>query len=185
MLNLYHVHCVLHFPGVCDLGYCRLNIHKSLVNKVVSDFVIGMAATDETVGEGAPCDHATHGNLHASWLLVLCTDDPCALPQHLAMLGRLCNFVCAFNVETCWGSSRQDQVEQIAKKLEGPLLVQKGAKDGISDGSQTIYCEGNGSKRRAGGQVCRMANTHLLGCKEFVLCLALLPETCLQHRQAA
>ena len=49
---------------------------------------------------------------------------------------------------------RQDQVEQIAKKLDGPLLVQKGAKDGISDGSQTIYCEGHGSKRRAGGQVC-------------------------------
>ena len=49
---------------------------------------------------------------------------------------------------------RQDQVEQIAKKLDGPLLVQKGAKDGISDGNQTIYCEGNGSKRRAGGQVC-------------------------------
>ena len=45
-------------------------------------------------------------------------------------------------------------MEQIAKKLGGPLLVQKGAKDGISDGSQTIYCEGNGSKRRAGGQVC-------------------------------
>lgn len=49
---------------------------------------------------------------------------------------------------------REDQVEQIAKKLDGPLLVQKGAKDGISDGTQTIYCEGNGSKRRAGGQVC-------------------------------
>ena len=45
-------------------------------------------------------------------------------------------------------------MEQIAKKLNGPLLVQKGAKDGISDGNQTIYCEGNGSKRRAGGQVC-------------------------------
>ena len=49
---------------------------------------------------------------------------------------------------------RQDQLEQIAKKLEGPLVVQKGAKDGISNGKQTIYCEGNGSKRRAGGQVC-------------------------------
>lgn len=52
------------------------------------------------------------------------------------------------------GAYRQDQLEQIAKKLEGPLVVQKGAKDGISDGKQTIYCEGNGSKRRAGGQVC-------------------------------
>ena len=52
-------------------------------------------------------------------------------------------------------------MEQIAKKLNGPLLVQKGAKDGISDGSQTIYCEGNGSKRRAGGQVC-FAETLLL-----------------------
>ena len=58
---------------------------------------------------------------------------------------------------SCWGMYRQDQVEQIAKKLDGPLLVQKGAKDGISDGSQTIYCEGNGSKRRAGGQVCFLA----------------------------
>ncbi|DBB02509.1 hypothetical protein WJX82_002911 [Trebouxia sp. C0006] len=47
---------------------------------------------------------------------------------------------------------RQDQLEQIAKKLEGPLVVQKGAKDGISDGTTTIYCEGGGSKRRAGGQ---------------------------------
>lgn len=49
-------------------------------------------------------------------------------------------------------------MEQIAKKLNGPVLVQKGAKDGISDGSQTIYCEGNGSKRRAGGQVCNVAS---------------------------
>ena len=31
--------------------------------------------------------------------------------------------------------------------------MQKGAKDGISNGDKTIYCEGNGSKRRAGGQV--------------------------------
>ncbi len=53
-----------------------------------------------------------------------------------------------------WFWYRQDQLEQIAKKLEGPLVVQKGAKDGISDGTTTIYCEGGGSKRRAGGQVC-------------------------------
>lgn len=48
---------------------------------------------------------------------------------------------------------RQDQLEQIAAKLDGPLVVQKGAKDGISDGKTTVYCEGGGSKRRAGGQV--------------------------------
>ena len=59
---------------------------------------------------------------------------------------------------------RQDQLEQITKKLEGPVVVQKGARDGISDGQQTIYCEGNGSKRRAGGQVltqCAAWHTHL------------------------
>lgn len=33
------------------------------------------------------------------------------------------------------------------------MVVQKGAKDGITDGKSTIYCEGGGSKRRAGGQV--------------------------------
>ena len=62
-----------------------------------------------------------------------------------------------FGLATC---CRQDQLEQIAKKLEGPLVVQKGAKDGISDGQTTIYCEGGGSKRRAGGQVCPALQTH-------------------------
>jgi len=63
----------------------------------------------------------------------------------LFLLHDLCN--------VWWFWYRQDQLEQIAKKLEGPLVVQKGAKDGISDGTTTIYCEGGGSKRRAGGQV--------------------------------
>ena len=64
-----------------------------------------------------------------------------------------------YHVAIVWSTGcRQDQVQQIAKKLDGPLLVQKGAKDGISDGNQTIYCEGNGSKRRAGGQVCIVSN---------------------------
>lgn len=44
-------------------------------------------------------------------------------------------------------------MEKIASKLEGPVVVQKGARDGITDGKTTIYCEGGGSKRRAGGQV--------------------------------
>lgn len=42
---------------------------------------------------------------------------------------------------------------QVARKLDGPVVVQKGSADAISDGEQTIACTREGSPRRAGGQV--------------------------------
>ena len=43
---------------------------------------------------------------------------------------------------------------QVARKLGGPVVVQKGSADSISDGTHTIACTWEGSPRRAGGQVC-------------------------------
>ncbi len=42
---------------------------------------------------------------------------------------------------------------QVARKLGGPVVVQKGAADAISNGRQNITCTLEGSPRRAGGQV--------------------------------
>jgi hypothetical protein len=42
---------------------------------------------------------------------------------------------------------------QVVWKLDGPVVVQKGPADAISDGQQTIACAREGSPRRAGGQV--------------------------------
>ena len=42
---------------------------------------------------------------------------------------------------------------QVAAKYDGPIIVQKGLHDAISDGKQTIVCKADGSPRRAGGQV--------------------------------
>lgn len=41
---------------------------------------------------------------------------------------------------------------QVARLYGGPLLVQKGKYDSISDGQRTIVCREEGSPRRAGGQ---------------------------------
>lgn len=41
---------------------------------------------------------------------------------------------------------------EVARKLGGPVVVQKGSADSISDGKQTIACTREGSPRRAGGQ---------------------------------
>ena len=45
-----------------------------------------------------------------------------------------------------------DALQQVAHHLEGPIVVQKGIKDVISDGKITITCSETGSLRRAGGQ---------------------------------
>jgi ATP-dependent NAD(P)H-hydrate dehydratase len=41
---------------------------------------------------------------------------------------------------------------EVVRKLDGPVVVQKGSADTISDGQQTIACTREGSPRRAGGQ---------------------------------
>jgi len=41
----------------------------------------------------------------------------------------------------------------VVKQLGGPVVVQKGSADTISDGKHTIACSREGSPRRAGGQV--------------------------------
>lgn len=50
----------------------------------------------------------------------------------------------------CW---QEGHLEKVAKALDGPTLVRKGAVDGITDGTTTLHCDAAGSKRRAGGQV--------------------------------
>ena len=47
----------------------------------------------------------------------------------------------------------EDPVMEIARLLEGPLLVRKGKEDVICDGRHSIRQGEAGSKRRAGGQV--------------------------------
>lgn len=48
---------------------------------------------------------------------------------------------------------QEGHLEKIAKALDGPTLVRKGAVDGITNGTTTLHCDAAGSKRRAGGQV--------------------------------
>jgi ATP-dependent NAD(P)H-hydrate dehydratase len=43
------------------------------------------------------------------------------------------------------------QLEEVVRKLGGPVVVQKGSADTISDGRHTIACTREGSPRRAGG----------------------------------
>ncbi|BDA48641.1 ATP-dependent (S)-NAD(P)H-hydrate dehydratase [Coccomyxa sp. Obi] len=47
---------------------------------------------------------------------------------------------------------QEGHLEKIAKALDGPTLVRKGAVDGITNGTTTLHCDAAGSKRRAGGQ---------------------------------
>ena len=46
-----------------------------------------------------------------------------------------------------------DPLMEIAKALDGPVIVRKGAKDAICDGKRSLFNGEAGSKRRAGGQV--------------------------------
>lgn len=46
----------------------------------------------------------------------------------------------------------EDALEEVARRLQGPVVVRKGSVDRISDGRQTIVCKEEGSHRRAGGQ---------------------------------
>ncbi len=41
----------------------------------------------------------------------------------------------------------------MAARYDGPVIVQKGPHDAMSDGKQTVVCKVDGSPRRAGGQV--------------------------------
>ena len=42
---------------------------------------------------------------------------------------------------------------QVAARYDGPIIVQKGPHDTMSDGKHTVACTVDGSPRRAGGQV--------------------------------
>lgn len=50
-----------------------------------------------------------------------------------------------------------DALEQAAARLQGPVLVRKGGEDRISDGTNTLACDEEGSLRRAGGQASAVA----------------------------
>lgn len=58
-----------------------------------------------------------------------------------------------WSVYVRWRDTDRSPVMQVAARLGGPTVVQKGSQDAISDGAQTIYCTTEGSPRRAGGQV--------------------------------
>lgn len=70
--------------------------------------------------------------------------------------------VCAFDVAP-WSCERPPEVHlgdakaglyslQVVQKLDGPVVVQKGSRDNISDGAAAAACSLQGSLRRAGGQ---------------------------------
>ena len=42
---------------------------------------------------------------------------------------------------------------QVAARYDGPIIVQKGPHDAMSDGKHSVVCNVDGSPRRAGGQV--------------------------------
>ncbi|GAB4819250.1 hypothetical protein N2152v2_006296 [Parachlorella kessleri] len=46
----------------------------------------------------------------------------------------------------------KDALQQVASRMEGPVIVRKGSADEVSDGLVTISCDEQGSLRRAGGQ---------------------------------
>ena len=47
----------------------------------------------------------------------------------------------------------KDPLMEITKRLEGPIILRKGAQDSACNGSVTISNGEGGSKRRSGGQV--------------------------------
>ncbi|KAK9815408.1 hypothetical protein WJX72_003195 [[Myrmecia] bisecta] len=50
------------------------------------------------------------------------------------------------------GTDRAQHLQKVAQLLDGPTLVNKGPQDGITNGQQTLFCDAEGSKKRAGGQ---------------------------------
>ena len=46
----------------------------------------------------------------------------------------------------------EDALQQVAQRLDGPVVVRKGKNDVVSDGISVLVCSEQGSLRRAGGQ---------------------------------
>jgi len=78
------------------------------------------------------------------------------LTPNVVEFGRLCDALGVTTGEAAEGEPEGDaeraQVEALAKKLEGPTIVQKGMRDLVSDGTTTLVVDLEGGKKRSGGQ---------------------------------
>jgi len=74
-----------------------------------------------------------------------CTE--CILTPNVVEFGRLAQ---AMGVDT--NGPPEKLCEELAKAYGGPTIIQKGAKDYISNGKHTLICEGEGGAKRSGGQ---------------------------------
>ena len=64
---------------------------------------------------------------------------------------------------------------QVVQKLDGPVVVQKGSTDNISDGVAAAACSLQGSLRRAGGQARVAARCPLLHHRTAASCAVVHP----------
>lgn len=71
------------------------------------------------------------------------------LTPNVVEFERLCK---AANVDTTKDSSETQRVERLATALGGVTIIQKGAKDFISDGKTTLVDDMEGGRKRSGGQ---------------------------------
>jgi len=75
-----------------------------------------------------------------------CTE--CILTPNVVEFGRLAD---AMNIDVKSGDPTK-VCEELAKAFGGPTIIQKGAKDYISNGKHTLVSEGEGGNKRSGGQ---------------------------------
>lgn len=75
----------------------------------------------------------------------------CILTPNIAEFGRLAQGA-GVKLEGAIGTNWQQQAQQLAAALDGPLLLSKGQVDVITDGRQQLVVTADGSPRRCGGQ---------------------------------
>ncbi|KAF8467753.1 H-hydrate dehydratase [Kalaharituber pfeilii] len=78
--------------------------------------------------------------------------DSAVITPNVAEFARLCK---ALGVDPAGAGSDDDggkRCAQLAKALGGVTVVQKGKKDWISNGNDTIFCQVTGGSKRSGGQ---------------------------------
>ncbi|KAF6264025.1 HX dehydratase [Scenedesmus sp. NREL 46B-D3] len=75
----------------------------------------------------------------------------CLLTPNIAEFGRLAK-AAGVELDGSIGVQWQQQAQQLATALDGPLLLSKGPQDLITDGQQLLVVRADGSPRRCGGQ---------------------------------
>ena len=76
----------------------------------------------------------------------------CILTPNVVEFGRLARAV-GIDLDTQKGANvHTEDCAKIARALGGVLIIQKGAKDIISNGDKTLICDLEGGKKRSGGQ---------------------------------